>query len=73
MKRSFVIAGNCFFNGMEQMHRPIRFLFGNDIGLFDWDADINKAIRFCRKEDANMVAGVIGGDAEQIIEHEFEE
>ena len=39
--------------------------------LFDWTDDPNKPIRFCRREDAEMVAGLIGQDAEKITEHEW--
>ena len=37
--------------------------------LFDWTSDQNKAIRFPRREDAEMVARVIGDEVERIAEH----
>ena len=33
------------------------YLYAGEIGLFDWTADPNKALRFARQVDANAVAG----------------
>jgi hypothetical protein len=40
-----------------------------DCGVFDWTNDSLKAIRFCRREDADQIAEVVGEDADSITEH----
>jgi len=38
---------------------------------FDWTPDSLQAIRFCRREDADQLAALIGDDAELITEHSW--
>lgn len=40
--------------------------------VFAWTPDSLKAIRFCRRQDAEQVASVIGEDAERITQHMWE-
>lgn len=37
--------------------------------LFDWTTDSNVAIRFARRQDAEMVARVIGDEVSRVAEH----
>jgi hypothetical protein len=39
--------------------------------FFQWTRDSLLAIRFCRREDADQVAAVIGDDAEYVTEHQW--
>lgn len=51
---------------------PPRYLYVNDSGIFDWTPDAFKALRLARKQDGDMLAGIIS-DAERIVEHGFDE
>lgn len=39
--------------------------------FFQWTRDSLLAIRFCRREDAEQVAAVIGEDCEYVTEHQW--
>lgn len=39
--------------------------------FFQWTRESLLAIRFCRREDAEQVAAVIGEDAEYVTEHQW--
>ena len=47
----------------------IKYLTVPPDGVFGWTEDSLKAIRFCRREDAEMVATLIGEDVDKIAEH----
>jgi len=36
---------------------------------FKWTEDVNKAIRFCRREDAEMIGEIVLEDCDRIVEH----
>ena len=38
-------------------------------GFYKWTEDVNKAIRFCRREDAEQIGEIMLDDVDRICEH----
>ena len=52
----------------RQDKQPVEWLCAWS-GGFDWTTDSLKAIRFCRREDANQIAEIFDGLDVHILEH----
>jgi hypothetical protein len=53
---------------LEKQNKGANWFIGVIDGLLDWTTDPNKALRLCRREDAEAIA-TICEDAERISEH----
>lgn len=54
----------------RRQHGPVEYLTGETSGYFpSWDADSLLAIRFCRREDAERIAGIFDDLDIHICEH----
>ena len=40
-------------------------------GAFNWTTDLNKALRFKRRQDCEMLSEIIGEDVDRIAEHSW--
>ncbi len=49
--------------------RDQHYLYVPPMGLLDWTADPNKALRLARREDADALAGLCDGDDCEAVEH----
>jgi hypothetical protein len=53
---------------IEQGVNPCKYL-ATEIGIYKWTEDVEKAIRFSRKKDAEMIAQIIDDDCDRICNH----
>lgn len=49
---------------------PTRYVCVDPSGFFDWTEDVNKALRLCRREDADAVAAIVD-DCWRVAEHRW--
>lgn len=49
---------------------PTRYVCIDPLGFFDWTEDVNKALRLCRREDADAVATIVD-DCWRVSEHRW--
>lgn len=49
---------------------PNRYVCIDPSGFFDWTEDVNKALRLCRREDADAVAAIVD-DCWRVAEHQW--